>query len=271
MKCAIIVLFALVAVSQAAFTANLVQRAQPAISQAMFKVRLASRSSDLQTPLAQQLQEHLNDLLNQVQSGVHTAQNTAAGLVSEIQATIQQLTAMGSNVLENGQQIVGNFWDNLMATLFGKGRNFSLNGFLSSVQTTVGAYINDLLAQVQSVVAQINLPQLLQHAVSQVLGLVGLQGRNVFSDAWTQVQSLGSQAWASLQSVVSNITTAAGSAFDQISTLAQDFLSEASNEIHTITSQAATEFLAFLKPYQQDLGALYTNVANQISSLISSV
>jgi hypothetical protein len=260
-----IVLFALVAVSQAAFTANLVQQAQPAISQALFKIRLASRASELQTPLVQQLQEHANALLEQIQATVSQGQTIAANVVEELQSTYAQLHAVGSNVLENGQQILSTLVNNIWEVIFGKAR--SLGALVDFVQNfDLQAVIDSVLNHAQNLVNQLNLPQMLQ----QVLSSLGL-GRSVFSDAWNSISNAASQAVDSVQAWIHNAVTVGGNAFNQVQALAQSFVSQATNEIHTITSQAASEFLAFLKPYQQDLGALYTNVANQVSSLIASV
>jgi hypothetical protein len=266
MKCAIIVLFALVAVSQAAFTANLVQQAQPAISQALFKIRLASRSSELQTPLIQELQTHATALIEQIQATINQGQVIAANVVEELQSTYAQLSAVGSNVLENGQQILSSLFSNIWGSIFGHGR--SLGALVDFVQNfDLQAVIDSVISHAQTLVNQLNLPQLLQ----QVLSSLGLQSRSVFSDAWNSLSNAASQAAASVQAWISNAVTVGGNAFNQVQALAQAFVTQASDEIHAITSQAATEFLAFLKPYQQDLGALYTNVANQVSSLISSV
>jgi phage-related protein len=265
MKCAIIFLFACVAVSQAAFSANLVQRAQPALSQALFKIRLASRASEIQTPLVQQLEEQANELLNQIQNAVATGQNIASSVVDQLQNTYSQLADLGSSVVANGQNILSNLFGNIWGTLFGNSK--SLSGVVNFVQNfDLNAAIQSLLAYAQNLVNQLNLPQLLQNAASHLFAQ--LQGRGVFSDVWNQVQAAGQQAWAAIQNVISNVTTVAGSAFNQVQALAQSFVSEASTEITTITSQAATEFLNFLKPYQQDLGALYNQVVAQVGAIV---
>jgi phage-related protein len=265
MKCAAIFLFACVAVSHAAFTANLVQRAQPALSQALFKVRLASRASEIQTPLVQQLEQQANQLLEQIENAVTTGQQIASSVVSQLQDTYNQLASLGSSVVANGQSILSNLFGNIWGSLFGHGK--SLSGVVNFVQNfDLNAAIQSLLAYAQNLVNQLNLPQLLQNAASALFAQ--LQGRGVFSDIWNQVQAAGQQAWAAIQSVISNVTTVAGNAFNQVQALAQSFVSEATTEITTITSQAASDFLNFLKPYQQDLGALYDQVAAQVTSII---
>jgi hypothetical protein len=265
MKCAIIVLLACVAVSQAAFTANLVQRAQPALSQALFKVRLASRASDIQTPLVQQLEQQANELLSQIQSAVTTGQAIANSVVSQLQDTYAQLSALGSNIISNGQSILSNLFGNIWGTLFGE--NKSLSGVVNFVQNfDLNAAIQSLLAYAQNLVNQLNLPQLLQNAASHLFSQ--LQGRGIFSDVWNQVSAAGQEAWAAIQNVISSVTTVAGDAFSQVQALAQSFVSEATTEISTITSQAATDLLNFLRPYQQDLGALYDQVAAQVATII---
>jgi phage-related protein len=265
MKCAVIFLFACVAVSQAAFTANLVQRAQPALSQALFKVRLASRASEIQTPLVQQLEQQANQLLEQIENAVTTGQNIASSVVTQLQDTYSQLAALGSSVVANGHSILSNLFGNIWGSLFGNGK--SLSGVVNFVQNfDLNAAIQSLLAYAQNLVNQLNLPQLLQNAASALFAQI--QGRGVFSDIWNQVQAAGQQAWTAIQNIISNVTTVAGSAFNQVQALAQSFVSEATTEITTITSQAATDLLNFLKPYQQDLGALYDQVAAQVASIV---
>lgn len=262
MKVAIIALFACVAVSHAAFTANLVQRAQPAVSQALFKVRLATGRSDLQTPLMQQLEEHANNLLEQINSAVQTGQQMASNAVQQLQDTWAQMQALGANVMESGSGILSNLLGGLFGGLFGgKGligdavnfvQNFDLQGTIQS-----------LLAYAENLVAQLNLPHLLQSAVSALFG-----GRGFFSDAWNQISSIGSAAWESMQTMFNQVTAVAGSAFNQVQNMASAFVQEASVNISAITTEAATNFLNFLKPYQQDLGALYEQVAAQVGAIM---
>lgn len=266
MKVAIIALFACVAVSQAAFTANLVQRAQPALSQALFKVRLASGRSDFQTPLVEQLQGHAEDLLNQIQSAVNTGQEIATNVVSQLQDTWAQLQALGSNVVSSGGDILSNLFGGIFGGLFG---GKSLSGIVDFVQNfSISDTINSLLAYAQNLVSQLNLPQLLQSAAAALFNQ--LTGRGFFSDVWNQVSAFGSAAWESIQSIISNVTTVASSAFDNVQALASSFVQEAATNIHSITTEAATEFLNFLRPYQQDLGALYDQVVAQVQTIMGS-
>lgn len=265
MKVAIIALFACVAVSQAAFTANLVQRAQPALSQALFKVRLAAGRSDLQTPLVQQLQEHATDLLNQINNAVETGQEIAGNVVSQLQSTWAQLQALGSNVVESGSGILSNLLGGLFGGLFG-GKSRSIGAIVDFVQNfSLSDTINGLLTHAQNLVAQLNLPQLLQSAVSALFSQ--LTGRGFFSDVWGQISAIGSTAWENIQSIFTTVTNVAGTAFDNVQQLASAFVSDAASNISTITSEAATDFLNFLRPYKEDLGALYDQVAVAVGQI----
>lgn len=260
MKVAAILFFACIAVSQAAFTRNLVNEAKPLLSQALFKVRLASRS-DIQTPLVQQLQDHANELLEQIQNAVSTGQQIAGSVVAQLQDTYAQLQALGSSVVENGHGILSNLFGSIWGSLFGNGK--SLSAIVDFVQNfDVSAVIQNLLTQAQNYVSQLDLQQLLQSALGNLFG------RGFFSDVWSQVSAAGSQAWSSISQVFNNIVSVAGNAFNQVQAFAQAFVTEASTEIQSITQEAATELLNFLRPYQQDLGTLYDQVVAQIGNLV---
>jgi len=263
MKVAIIVLLACVAVSQAAFTANLVQRAQPALRQALFKVRLAGGRSDLQTPIGQALADHANELLANIQNAVSTGQQIATSVVNELTSTWEQMQALGSNVMGAGQDILGNLMSGL-GNLFGGmfGRQKSIGAIVDFVQNfDLQATIDGLLAHAQNLVSQLDLGQMLQ----SVLG--HLMGRGMFADMWNQISATAGNAWEAMQNMVGQITTVAGNAMTTVQTMAQEFVTEATENIHSMTTQAANDFLAFLKPYQTDLGTLYDQVVAQVSQI----
>jgi len=148
MKYVAVLLLAFVAVSQAAFTANLVKQAQPALAQAMFKVRLAASSNradddGMQTDLVATLQQHAQDLLEQIQTAVNAGQEIVGNVAEELQNTIAQLSALGSNILSNGQGILSNLFGNLWGHIFGNKsgfanvvsfiQNFNVNTILQSI------------------------------------------------------------------------------------------------------------------------------------------
>ncbi|XP_055338462.1 uncharacterized protein LOC129588323 [Paramacrobiotus metropolitanus] len=261
MKFAVVLLFAFLAVSNAAFTGNLVQQAQPLLRQALFKVRLASRADTTGT-LVEQLQNHANEIMNQISTAIATGQAVAESVVDDLQETLATLQSMGQSVLSSATDVISNFLGGLWGSIFGKSR--SLAGVVDFIQNfDINAVIDQIIGHAQDLVSQLDLQSLLQNAIA------ALFGRGFFGDVISQIQAAGEQAWSQITNIISQVTTVAGSAFEQVQALAQSFVSEAAVNIQSMTSQAAAEFLNFLKPYAQQLGGLYEQVQAQLSGLLN--
>jgi hypothetical protein len=261
MKVAVVVLLGFLAVSNAAFTGNLVQQAQPLLRQALFKIRLVSRADDTST-LVDQLQNHANEIMTQINNALATGQAVAESVVDDLQETLANLQALGSSAISSATEVISNFLGGLWGSIFGRSK--SLSGVVDFIQNfDINAVIDHFVNQAQELVAQLDITSLLQNAIASLFG------RGVFGDIISQVQAAGTQAWEQLTNVIQQVTNVAGSAFAQVQAMAQDFVNNAQSAIQTMTSQAATQFLAVLKPFASQLGGLYEQVQAQLAGLLN--
>jgi predicted PurR-regulated permease PerM len=265
MKFAMICLFACIAVSQAAFSANLVQRAQPMMAQAIFKARLASSrgpaSRDMQTELIAQLQEQANAILNQIQNGVDMTQETIANLQAQFAETQSQISALVSNV-------GGNISDIVSGLLGGLG---SIWGSIFGNKGMIGDLFASGLAQAQewlnNLVSQLDLSTLLQSVIGQIVG----NNKGIFGDLWSSITDVTSSAWNNLVEMATSIFGSAAASFANIQQVAAEFVANAMAEGQQISAQAAQQLLEFLRPYQQDLGVLWDQVVAQVSAITGTI
>jgi hypothetical protein len=275
---------ALAAVAQASFSGSLVQKAQPALTQAMFKVRLAASTSrasnkELQTQIVSALQEQANSLLSQIQTAVTAGQEIAQSVVSQLSETYAQLQALGSNVVSNGQAILSNLLSNIWS-IFGSRNQRFLSGLVDWVSNiSVTDILNQVAGYATALVNQLNVESLLQLALGSVLpqpiaNLIVNQltaaNRGVFGDLWTSISNGASEAWNQIVDFASVVGNVASSAFSNVQQLASEFVSSALNEASTISTQAAQQLLDFIRPYQQDLGVLYDQVVAQVNQIIGN-
>jgi len=280
MKLMILCVLAFVAVAHSAFTGNLVQQAQPALAQAMFKVRLAASSSrnskgEIQTQIVSALQDTANSLLSQVQNAVTAGQEIAQQVVSHFSNTIAELQALGQNIYQNGEAILSGFLSNFWS-IFGSQR--FVGGFIDWVNDfSVTSVLNQVASAATAAVNSLNIASLLELALSYVIPapianlIVGqLTSRGFFGDIWTSVSNGASVAWAEISEIASNISHIASSAFANVQQLASDFATQSFAEATAITTEAAQQFLAFLRPYQQDLGVLYEQVLVQVNQIMGN-
>lgn len=293
MKCAI-VLLALVAVSQAAFTSKLSQRAHPILSDAITKMhsavgRSSFREGEVTNSIIDALQVHADNLLNQIDSAVQTGQAVAASLVEQFQETVAQLQALGANVHAGASGILSN----LLASLGG-----IFGGLFGGKSGVVGQTIIDLVNQwnldhhisnalnsniaqwIATAINSLGMSPLLQNAITTVLGedlanyILGhfnAGGKGLFDGISSVASSLtaaAQQALANIGNTISQIVAVASSNFEQLQQIATQFAQEALAQAATTASEAAQQFLDFIKPYQQDLGALYEQVVAQVSTII---
>jgi predicted PurR-regulated permease PerM len=269
MKFAAVILFACLAVSNAAFTANLVQRAQPALNQAMFKLRLATGRADdngLQTSLFQQLQQEANDLMEQISAATSQGMAVASEVTQHLSDVVNQMQSLASSAASSVVDIVSSFWNNLTGSLFGgKGRSGLFSGLIDNVAVAINGVLAQTIQHAQNLVAQLNLPNLLNQALNNLFSQI--TGRGIFGNLFGSIAEAGSNAWNAITSIFSSAVSVAGDSFNAVQAMATEFVTEAAQNIHGITTDAANDFLAFLKPYQQDLGTLYDQVAGVVSQI----
>lgn len=275
-------LLACVAVSQAAFSAKLVDRAQPALQQAMFKVRLVSRTanSDLQTEFIQQLQDQANEILGQIQNGVNLATEVVQQLVAEFNNVVEQLQQAGGSLAGNITDIISGVLGNL-ANLWGSlfGRSNDKNFLTNWIQSNFGTYITHL----QGLIGQLGINQLIQDVLNQHLPsfvadwiIENILNHNAsvkgfWGNIWGGISGGFGAIVEQLGELTQQIINGASGAFENLQTIASNFLAEALAEGSTITSAAAEQMLNFLRPYAADLGQLYVDLEAQLSAIISGI
>jgi len=106
------------------------------------------------------------------------------------------------------------------------------------------------------------------NVAAHVINALGFNtNKGIFSDAWNAISDAGSAAWGHITDVASNIWNLTSGAFTNVSQLALNFIQEAHSNATTITSQAATDFLEFLRPYKEDMGALWDQVVESVGQI----
>jgi hypothetical protein len=303
MKCAI-VFVALFAVSQAAFTSRLSQQAKPILNDAVAKMRLTSRSSlnfreiDVADNIISSLQNQADSLLNQIESALNHGQQVANTVVTQFQQTVAQLQSLGAEVHGSASGILGSLLQGLggiFGNLFGgAGKSGVVTDNLSqtvvdlinqwNLEHHISGALNSNIAQyVAGLISSLGLNNLVQNAVSALLGEdLSAYILGHFNDAQRglfdglqaiagQVSAASQQLFASLSNTLQQITSVASSNFQQLQALASQFAQEGLAQAHSTVSEAAQNFLDFLKPYQQDLGALYNQVVAQVGSIVNQI
>jgi hypothetical protein len=267
MKFAAVILLACFAVSNAAFTANLVQRTTPMIQQAIFKLRLANgRADDLQTSLFQQLQQEAQEVMAQIQATVAAGQQVASDVVNHLADLQSQMSSLASSAIGGAVDVISGFWNNLMGTLFGNSRSAKFFGaVVDNLGNMVNQVIDGFIAQATELVQNFNLNNLLQTALNHLFTKV--TGRGFFGDLFGQIATAGSNAWDAITGIFSNAVSVAGDTFNAVQAMAAEFVQEAATNIHAITSDAANDFLEFIKPYANDLGTLYDQVQGVVTQI----
>jgi len=284
-------IFAFVAVSQAAFTANLVQQAQPALAKAMFKIRLAAKSTNVNSAfhdeLATAIQNQANDLLSQISNLVDAGYQVAQTFHSHLAGTLAELQSLSPErvVVTAGAVItaavsgaVGAAVSTVLGWLFGKSDRFlgTIIDFISN--TSLTDILNAIATQATNAVNSLDLTNLLANGIGAIIpepiatlitNQLGLT-RGFFGDLWTSISNGASSAWEHITGIASSMWDAATVSFAQVQQMASAFASNAWSEATAITSEAAQQFLDFLKPYQQDLGNLYDQVSAQVSQILGN-
>jgi hypothetical protein len=197
MKFAAVLLLACVAVSSAAFTANLVQHTQPAVAKAMFSVRLAAGNDKALLPA---VQAAIQSILNQIQ-------NTVQGLLTQAQQIIEQGQQIASQIQQQVLQHVQTAIQHAQAAIV-QGQQISaavtaeLQQAAQELQAIGGQAAEQLQAVIQNLLAGIH-----GATGNKALGLGSLVDavQNAVTAVQAQVQSAYDQAVAIAQQLVSQI------------------------------------------------------------------
>jgi hypothetical protein len=300
-------LFACVAVSHAAFSGSLVQQAKPLVDQTIFKMRFASVSrsaegSQFQTALVAGIQEHITSLLGQIEAGaaiVSDIQTQVQGAIAAAAGSLAQIaqgvSGQVTDVVSQVQQIVGSFIQSIQGvfgSLFGKAvgqkgiwdvltGGFDLQAIIQRIKDLLAQHIAglDLHSIITSVLGNLGLPEGVINVLTGFLtSLFPGEQRGLWDTLggwWGQLTGAAAQAWAALSAQMSQIVqsvVAGGQAgVQQIQSFASQFLQDASAHAGTISAEAAQQVLAFLAPYQHDLGNLWQQVLETVSSIGGNV
>lgn len=276
MKVAVLVLLACVAASQAAFSGKLVDRAQPLLNQAMFKIRLTTRSSSgMNTEIIAALQEQVNHVLAQIESGVAIAEGVYNGLVqqlaslqSELSGFIsgggQQLSEIASNLLEG----LGNIW----SSIFGRsvaGR-INLDTIIDYVQNLIGSL--DIPALIHQVAAHFNIPPYIaQMIIDNFLSNKRIHGKGLFDGISGWISGGASAIWGPFAEFFTEFMAQGTNQLEAVQALAQQFLNQAIAQGQSMAGDAAQQVLDFLAPYAQDLGNLWTQIEAQVNGIVGQI
>jgi len=142
----------------------------------------------------------------------------------------------------------------------------------------------------QQLAGQLGLTSMIHQVIIQVVGeelgyaiIDSLQsGRSIFSDAWNSVSGVASNAWSSLSggvvaagqyiaNIASQAWQSAQEQFEAIKQLALAVIQGGITSVQLATQQAAEEFVAFIQPYQSDLGLLYPQLIQQLQSIWAGI
>lgn len=280
MKVAILFLFAFVAVSQAAFTVNLVQRAQPVLAKTFIQARMQLRvrsDEGLQTTLFQTLQEHANTLLEQIQTSIANGVEVAQNVYDSFFATVEELQNLGSNAIDAVTSILGNFFGGLFG---GSKRALDLSVITQVLQ---GLGLDDILgglfSHVASLIAQLEIPAFIEGALSailsndvvqQILSALFGRSRGFFGDLINNLTAAAQNLASQVAGFVSQIQDTLAAGLSSVAQIAQQIITDAQSQIGTITEQAANQLIEALAPFANDLGVIYEQAVAAINSLIGN-
>lgn len=277
MKVAILFLFAFVAVSQAAFTVNLVQRVQPILAKTFAQAHLRTRAdNELQTTLFQTLSEHASALVEQIQAGITNGVQVAQEVYDSLAQTLSELQNLGSNAYDAVVSIIGNFFSGL------SGGNSKRALDLSSITSVLSGLgldnmLGNLFSYVTGLIAQLQIPEFIQSALSAILSndvvqqvmaaLFGRQ-RGLFGDLINGLTGAASALAQQVTIFVQQIQGSLATGLASVTQIASQILAEAQNQVATLTNEAAQQLMTALAPYAQDMGDLYTQVVAAINQLV---
>jgi len=295
----VIVLLALVVASQAAFTSSISQQAKPIIQDAVIKMHAVAKTSslrenDLINAIINGIQLQTEHVIAQVENALNAGQQIAAGIVDQIQSTVQNLQTIGAQAAETATSVVNNLLNNihgLFNGLFNNGRaeggiltqtiqdlinQFNVEHHVSNALTNP---FTQLIAQyVANILNTLGFTPVVETAIASVLGqdladwIFGHFNQRSLFDGFSglagQISAATQQVIASVQSTVQQFAAVATQNFVQLQELVAQALEQVTTQVHGNLVEACNELLATLKPFQQQLGGLYQQTVDQINSLL---
>jgi hypothetical protein len=262
-----------VAVSQAAFSGSLVDRAQPLLNQAMFKIRLTTRSSSgMNTEIIAQLQAQANAILAQIESGVAIIDNVYEGLVAQFNEIQSQISGIVSGIAGQAGQILTDLLgqiSGLWGSIFGRSSKFDIDAIIAYVQGLIGQL--DIPAIIRRVAQHFGIPTFVAEFI-----IDNFFGSSRMSKGWweniTEWISGGAAAiWNQFAELFDSLLENGANQFSAVQALAEQFLANAVEHGQAIAGQAAQQLLDFITPYAQDLGQLYTQVEAQVAAILGNL
>ncbi|XP_055353640.1 uncharacterized protein LOC129599440 [Paramacrobiotus metropolitanus] len=264
-------LFVLVsaAVANAAFTGSLNQDAHLLLTKAIRQTRTAANIaglrnrnvalSELQNQLLNTIQSHAENVVAEISTAIQAGQTAAEQIAALIQNALVQLQSLGENIAAHGQQLLQDLFNNLL-TQNAPSMHFQRARVLVVDLDLQALFEQALLEYLHAVGIPENQLQIVITEVMQNFGFT-VETRGVFD-------GLGH-----LAQVLSNLLTlaqsTAGNTFVAVQTLVQSFLSSAQAAGEAAVSAAAAQLLDLLKPVQNALGPIYTEVQNVINQILT--
>jgi mevalonate kinase len=294
----VIVLLALVVASQAAFTSSISQQAKPIIQDAVIKMHAVAKTSnlrenDLINAIINGIQLQTEHVIAQVENALNAGQQIAAGIVDQIQSTVQNLQTIGAQAAETATSVVNNLLNNIHGLFNGLFNGRAEGGILTQtiadlinqfnfehhVSNALTNPITQLAVQwVTQILNTLGFTPVVETAVAAVLGqdlaewIFGHFNQRGLFDGFAglagQISAATQQVIASVQSTLQQFAAVATQNFVQLQELVAQTLQQVTTLAHENLVEACNELLATLKPFQQQLGGLYQQTVDQINALL---
>jgi len=295
MKFAAVVLLACVAVSSAAFTANLVQHTQPAVAKAMFSVKLAAGSNKVALPGVQEafaaivagMENAITAIVSQAQELMQAGQAVSGQLITHLQTMIQNLQAFAGPAVSGFVQSIQQFIDSVVGTIGGN-KKISFSQAVAIIQEK----IRQAIALAQQLISQIDLPTLLHDAIVQVLppnvaqmviaqmnmmmnnkgfwDSIGNFFGGIFGNVWDQLTTVAGDFAAQVAAIGNAVLDAGASAFGSLQSQGELFLNDFHNGIMDVSADAAEIILQNIGSFAGALGDTFEDVVAALNSIVAS-
>jgi len=284
MKFTAVILLACVAVSSAAFTANLVQHTQPALDKAMFSARLAAGNKALANPavsaaidgIIAAIQNTVNTLLQNAQEALAHGQTISQALQEHLLNAVAQLQTIGGAAATQLQQVIQAFLAGIGAV---GGNKASLADAIAFAQNA----FQQAVALAQQLINQIDINTLLPQAINAVLppniahlviahlglnnkGLGDLFG-TLFGNLWEQITGAAGNLAQQIAQAAQLVASLGAGAFSAVQAQASQFLSSVAAGASQLSSQAAQQILSHISSFQQALGSQYQAVVDALQGI----
>jgi ElaB/YqjD/DUF883 family membrane-anchored ribosome-binding protein len=292
----VILLLTLVAASQAGFTGSISQQAKPIIQDAVFKMRAVSRTStfrenEVVNAIINGIQLQTEHVISQIDNALAAGQALANDIVGQIQSTVQNLHVVGQHAVTSVANVVNHFLSSLHALLADQGQaDGRADGALSqtimdlinqfNLEHHVVSAWNHPVTQTMvnwaaSLIQALGFSDVAQTAVSAVLGqdlaayIFGqLNSRGLFDDLAAQISAATQQIVANVQATVQQFATVVSENYAQLQALVAETVQQVATQTHENLEAACNQLLETLKPFQEQLGALYQQTVDQIHALL---